>query len=104
MSVLQETGNYWNIGDFSDKTYDQQLAAIRAEMDPIRADQLFKQANVYALHVIYMLAFPSAYVYQFWWPWVKGYDGETCLGVTNTYGTVVARVWLDQALKKKMGR
>ena len=35
-------------------------------------------------------------------PWVKGYNGEYSLGEIQ-YHTVLARLWIDQDLKREMG-
>jgi ABC-type transport system substrate-binding protein len=36
-----------------------------------------------------------------WWPWVKNYSGEICIGYDNP--TWAAFIWLDRDLKKSMG-
>jgi peptide/nickel transport system substrate-binding protein len=46
---------------------------------------------------------PTPYVYSAWWPWVKNYNGELSVGSIRP-GPIYARIWLDQELKKKMGR
>ena len=46
------------------------------------------------------LAFtPSA---SFWWPWIKNYYAEINIE-DQQLDPVIARVWIDQALKAKMG-
>ena len=35
-------------------------------------------------------------------PWVRGYNGETSLGPENST-VILARLWIDQQLKKEMG-
>ena len=35
-------------------------------------------------------------------PWVRGYNGETSLGPENS-AVILARLWIDQQLKKEMG-
>jgi len=39
--------------------------------------------------------------FTFWWPWVKGYSGETTIGWVAVYWP--RYVWIDQQLKKTMG-
>jgi peptide/nickel transport system substrate-binding protein len=46
---------------------------------------------------------PSPYVYTGWWPWVKNYGGELRAGAERP-GPIHARIWIDQELKKKMGK
>jgi peptide/nickel transport system substrate-binding protein len=45
------------------------------------------------------LRFPA---YVFWWPWVKNYDGETCVGYVSNYN-FPTWIWVDQNLKQSMG-
>jgi peptide/nickel transport system substrate-binding protein len=42
------------------------------------------------------------YFYTAWWPWVKNYHGEIRVGAHRA-APILARVWIDQELKKKMG-
>jgi peptide/nickel transport system substrate-binding protein len=46
---------------------------------------------------------PTPYVYTAWWPWVKNYNGELRAGAVRP-GPIYARIWIDQDLKKKMGK
>ena len=46
---------------------------------------------------------PTPYIYTAWWPWVKGYNGELRAGAVRP-GPIYARMWVDQELKKKMGK
>jgi peptide/nickel transport system substrate-binding protein len=39
---------------------------------------------------------------SYWWPWVKNYYGEACV-LDKAIAPVLARAWLDQDLKAKMG-
>lgn len=41
-------------------------------------------------------------LYNFWWPWVKNYSGETIIGNCNDYYSPTY-IWVDQALRKTMG-
>ena len=50
-------------------------------------------------YVIGSLRYPT---YDFWWPWVKNYDGEVCVGYSADLD-FPRWIWVDQALKKSMG-
>ncbi len=45
------------------------------------------------------LRYPS---YVCWWPWVKNYSSETCVGYAANYN-FVRWIWVDQELKKSIG-
>ena len=40
--------------------------------------------------------------YTAWWPWVKNYYGEIRVGAHRA-APIMARIWIDQEMKKKMG-
>ena len=56
----------------------------------------------YAVSQAYAIPVPYNYKYTFWWPWVKGYTGETSAGYYNVPNWV-QYVWVDQELKRSMG-
>ena len=45
---------------------------------------------------------PMAPMYQASHPWVGGFNGETRLG-NSKFHTILARLWIDQDLKREMG-
>ena len=56
----------------------------------------------YAVGQAYAIPVPYNYKYTFWWPWVKGYTGESGAGYYNMPNWV-HYVWVDTELKKSMG-
>ena len=56
----------------------------------------------YAVGQAYAIPVPYNYKYTFWWPWVKGYTGESSAGYYNIPNWV-QYVWVDQELKRSMG-
>jgi len=75
---------------YPDETEQQRV--IREEMLPYRA------ANVP------WITLPTPYQFTFWQPWIKGYNGEDNLGYCASRNSWPKYVWLDQALKKSMGK
>lgn len=64
------------------------------------AMRLYKELMKYVLDQAYAIPRPKIPTYNFWWPWVKNYGGETSVGY---YESFVQWVWIDQNLKKSMG-
>jgi peptide/nickel transport system substrate-binding protein len=62
----------------------------------------WKKLNVYVMGKAPAIWLPCHYKYIAWWPWVKNYYGELAVGCMRP-GPIWARIWVDQALKKKMG-
>lgn len=56
----------------------------------------------YAVGQAYAIPVPYNYKYTFWWPWVKGYTGESSAGYYNIPNWV-QYVWVDQDVKRSMG-
>ena len=68
-------------------------------------DEQFEAAKAYNRSVIEQhnqIWGPLAPQFQVNNPWVKGYNGEYSLGEIQ-YHTVLARLWIDQDLKREMG-
>ena len=56
----------------------------------------------YVLDQAYAIPVPYVPLYNFWWPWLKNYSGETTVGYFE--GNSWAQfIWIDRDLKKSMG-
>jgi len=67
-----------------------------------KQDQLVKQGMLQELAQLYYLPLPAPYIYTFWQPWVKNYDGEYAVGYLH-YFNFARWIWIDTNLKKSMG-
>jgi len=72
------------------------------------ADPVAQTAAVKALAVAYLddcgvLPFTNYYTLNCYWPWMKNYYGELEVGYHNEKSQL-ERIWVDQALKKSMGK
>ncbi len=60
---------------------------------------------LHALNQVYYIPRPAAPTYTFWWPWLKNYSGEIQIGESVGHENAWFKyIWIDQDLKKKMGR
>ena len=57
----------------------------------------------YILPQAYAIPAPDAPSTVFWWPWLKNYSGEV-ITLSGKYNRWAAWTWVDQDLKKSMGR
>ncbi len=96
------TGQTWNPSQYSDKAFDAKLAAMLEEPDDAKRAQMLKLMNREILEKAPHIWLPTAHVFTAWWPWVKNYNGELRAGGDRP-GPIHARIWVDQAMKKKMG-
>ncbi len=96
------SGQTWNPSIWSDPAYDKRMEEVYRERDEGKRQIMLKAMTREILDKAPHLWLPTPYVYSAWWPWVMNYGGELRVGATRT-GPIYARIWLDQALKKKMG-
>jgi peptide/nickel transport system substrate-binding protein len=103
--ALREPGMPYNFAHVSDPVWKKMIDDAKSNPDPAERMGLAKQANIYGTSQHFYVGFPVPYVYSFWQPWVKGYNGEPGLsGVSPIYGisAVLARIWIDTDLKSKL--
>jgi peptide/nickel transport system substrate-binding protein len=96
------TGQYWNPSIYADPVFDKKINEMYAEPDERVRQVKVKLMNREILEAAPMIWLPTPYGYAAWWPWVKNYGGELRAGAERP-GPIHARIWVDQALKKKMG-
>jgi peptide/nickel transport system substrate-binding protein len=98
------TGERWNphmMSDpYMDKTHSEAMEDPKLTENQRMA--IMKKLAVYALEQAPAIILPTSYVYAAWWPWVKNYYGEQRVGGQRS-APILARIWIDQELKKKMG-
>ena len=97
------TGQRWNPSMWSDAAFDKKMADVDQEPDEAVRIKLVRELNREILDKAPHIWMPSRKLYTVWWPWVKNYDGELTAGAVRP-GPIYARIWIDQELKKKMGR
>jgi peptide/nickel transport system substrate-binding protein len=98
------TGETWNphmMSDpYMDKTHSETVE------DPKLSEKqrlaVMKKLAVYALDQAPCILLPLPYTYCAWWPWVKNYYGEQRVAAQRS-APIMARIWIDQEMKKKMG-
>jgi peptide/nickel transport system substrate-binding protein len=94
-----------NTVHLSDPKVDEALASIRMTILNSGMKAGMKEARELVKYVVgqaYAIPVPYLYKYQFWWPWLKGYTGESSVGYYNMYNWP-QYVWVDQDLKHSMG-
>ncbi|MFT3800819.1 MAG: ABC transporter substrate-binding protein [Burkholderiaceae bacterium] len=96
------TGQVWNPSMYADPELDKKIAAALDERDEPERQQKIRAITREILDKAPYIWMPTHYNYTLWWPWVKNYGGELRAGGDRP-GPIYARIWIDQALKKKMG-
>ena len=81
------------------------LEKLRKEaiFDLYKAMDTNRELMKYVLDQAYVIPSVMGPVYNVWHPWLKNYSGEKSLGYWNTFNWS-QYIWIDEALKKAMGR
>ncbi len=80
--------------------YDLYKKGVR-ETDEAKQNEILKQLEYYHLEHAFYVPFPHYQQITLWQPWLKGYAGEGPPGTGE--GTLLSRLWIDQAQKKSLG-
>ncbi|RYE62040.1 MAG: ABC transporter substrate-binding protein [Oxalobacteraceae bacterium] len=96
------TGQRWNPSMWSDPAFDAKMDATDQERDEDKRKVLIRELTREILDKAPHIWLPTPKLSTVWWPWVKNYSGELRAGAVRP-GPVYARIWIDQALKTKMG-
>ena len=96
-----------NIAYISDPVCDAAAAEMMKYtiVDDAKADDIHRELMKHVLAQCYVIPLPGGVSYSLWWPWLKNYYGPFGQGVgyMNTDNWVIW-AWVDQDLKKSMGR
>jgi peptide/nickel transport system substrate-binding protein len=82
---------------------DEYLACKSIENDEQRNKKI-RELTVRHLDNVAYISLPGNRYYIYAWPWVKNYYGEINLGYINDASQAFAHIWIDEDLKRSMGR
>jgi hypothetical protein len=81
----------------------EKMLALDAK-DDLAADKIHRELMKYVLAQCWCVPYPGGVSYSLWWPWLKQFFGSrNGWGYMNT-DNWVTWAWVDQALKKSMGK
>jgi len=92
----------WNPAMYTDKAFDKRMDEVYLSRDESKRQEILREMTREIVDKAPYIWLPTPYVYAAWWPWVKNYGGEMNVGSLRP-GPIYARIWVDQALKKKLG-
>ena len=93
---------YHNRGGISDPHYDALVDAARGASSVEELKGISREAEMYAISQHWHLIGPVPPHFNVTQPWVVGFDGDSHMGLGNS-NAVLARLWIDQDLKREMG-
>ena len=96
------TKQTWNPSQYTDPDFDKRMADVYAEPDEDKRKLLIRLMTRDIVEKAPYIWLPTPVGYSAWWPWVKNYDGELRAG-SERPAPIHARMWVDHAMKKKLG-
>jgi peptide/nickel transport system substrate-binding protein len=96
-------GQVWNPSQWDDPAYEKKGNEVLAERDEGKRQIMLKVLTREILEKAPYVWLPTGYNHNAWWPWVKNYDGELRAGAVRPW-PIYSRIWIDQDLKKKLGK
>lgn len=103
--AYQGTGQISNLGNLNDPTVNAALKDVNAAAltDLPNAMKIWREKLAkYVVDQSFAITNVIGYNYNIWWPWLANYTGEGPVSYAQT--TWPNYVWIDQSLKKSMGR
>jgi peptide/nickel transport system substrate-binding protein len=88
---------------WSNKRFDELVPKIVKEVDAKKRGEMMKEATRILLYDVTQIPTDPRPGAHFWWPWIRNYHGERNVQ-DNNFSPVLARAWIDQDLKKRMGK
>jgi len=87
--------------NWEDPIWEAMHEEMLGTTDPDEQWTLYEQARNHQLRQVPHFRFPHPYIYTYWQPWLGGYAGEFSVG---NWPGLYARLWVDQTVKRAMGR
>ena len=95
---------HWQNGSYVDDPVINPYLDIIMKNVVINDDAVWKalrDISPYIVEQVYYIEPPSPYYHCFWTPWVKQYNGEWTVGISQSHD-FVRGIWIDQDLKEEM--
>ena len=100
--VAAYSDEMWNGQGSQDPVYDAMVEAAENAGSTEEMMELVKKADDYYITQQWNIwGSPTLQIFNFWQPWMVGYNGERTLG-GGRYYLYLSRVWLDSELRYEM--
>jgi peptide/nickel transport system substrate-binding protein len=99
----RDIGGWANWGSYSNPEVDRLCIEAAASFDDDEVVRLVKEASLIVMRECPKVPLYARIYRHYWWPWLKNYYGELTIADEGP-GQLMAYAWIDQALKKEMGK
>jgi peptide/nickel transport system substrate-binding protein len=97
------TGAFFNHSGYSSAEMDRVCEAAKGEIDAAKRAAYNKEAAVLMISEVLNIPLTANAQANYWWPWVKNYWSEYSAGDGEDI-IILSHAWIDQDLKKSMGK
>ena len=102
-SIMKE-GDSWNTAMYSNPVMEELNRKASLELDVEKRNEIFSEGLLLTMRDLACIPLASGPGRVYWWPWVNNYYGEVTVGDDGMFSGLAQFIWLDQPLKKKMGK
>jgi len=96
------TDSYFNFSKIQNDYFDEQFEIFNANMlNWDKLCEIYREMAPILREEAYWIDLPASYSYYMWWPWLKAWHGETCVGYFNSYYQF-KYLWIDTDLREEM--
>ena len=95
--LMSDPGNDWE-DPYEDELYTTMMSTI----DPVERSRLMQVQSLHRMEYVPYIYFGNPYILSCYWPWVENYYQEFECGCADPV-PILARIWIDQDLKKELG-
>jgi len=93
---------YFNLSRIQNDYFDEVWPVLNESMlDWDKCAEIIKDLEPRMRAEAYQIDLPAGYSYFLWWPWLKGWHGETTIGYWNDY-TQFQYLWIDTELREEL--
>ena len=99
--IMAYSNEEWNMPGVQDPVYDAMVEAAETAGSREEMMELVAEADYYAVTQHWSTWGPMRPAFDFYQPWLVGYNGERTLA-GGRFDLMVSRVWLDSDLRYEM--
>jgi len=96
------TDSYLNYSMVDNEEFNEWFPEFELNMlDWDKMGTMYKEIEAKMRAEAYQVYLPAGYSYYLWWPWLKGWSGETNVGYYNAYNQMIY-LWIDTELREEL--
>lgn len=104
LAAVMREGDAWNYSQYSNPVMEELNKKASLELDVQKRNDLFSEGLLLTMREVASIPLASGPGRVYWWPWVENYYGEVTVGDDGMFSGLAQFMWINQPLKKQMGK